>query len=226
MSSVYRLKDSDEGETQIVKAADRRKGMLLAAGLLGGLMLAATARAEEPVAPAQPGGRAETPRRIGVSVGVLLPEADTQFDNSAYLNVHWSSFNLSEALVLDTHLTFVSYDDADADNNPSTDLNIDSSLVLGLTARHHHKLESLRMEYYFQVGVGYMINTAEDSASEADNGIVIPIGVGINYEVVPQRVTLGLEYTHWITEVEMMDSTNNKVELDASIIALTVAIDF
>ena len=207
----------------MVTVSDRRRGMLLAAGLLGGLMLAATARAE---APAQPGGPAETPRRIGASVGVILPEADTAFDNTAYLNVHWSSFNLSESLVLDTHLTFVSYDDADADGLSSTDLNIDSSLVLGLTARHYHKLESLGMEYYFQLGVGYMINTAEDSASEADNGIVIPIGVGINYEMVPERVTLGLEYTHWITEVEMMDSANNKVELDASIIALTLAIDF
>lgn len=219
----------------MVTAVDRRKGMLLAAGLLSGLMLAATARAAAPAVtatPAQPRVLAEAPRRIGVSVGVFLPEADTMFDNTTYLNVHWSSFNLSEYLVLDTHLTFVKYDDADADSDPNTDLNIESSLVIGLMARHHHKLKlwGLDGEYYFQLGAGYMINTAKDSTNaEADNGIVVPIGVGINYELIPQRLTLGLEFTQWITEAALKyddGSYQIETELDASIIALTLSFDF
>ncbi len=213
----------------MVTAADRRKVMLLAASLLGGLMLAATARAAAPAvagAPTHPSVLAETPRRIGASVGLLVPEADTYFDTTAFLDLHWSSFNLSESLILDTHLTFVSYEDDD--NDPNTDMSIDSSLFIGLMARHHHNLESLGIEYYFQVGAGYMINTA-DNAEEVDSGIVIPIGVGINYQVVPRRITIGLEYTSWITEAALVYGTGSnriQAELDASMFAVTVSLDF
>ena len=214
----------------MVTAADRRKVMLLAAGLLSGLMLAATARAAAPAVtatPAQPRVLAEAPRRIGVSVGLFLPEADAFFDNTTYLNVHWSSFNLSEFLVLDTHFTIVNYE---TDERQSANLDIESSFVLGLMARHHHKLKlwGVDGEYYFQLGLSFMINTAEDSTNaEADNGIVIPIGVGITYELIPQRLSLGLEFTQWITEAEIVVSGGGpKVELDASIIALTLSFDF
>ena len=213
----------------MVTAADRRKVMLLAAGLLSGLMLAATARAAAPAVtatPAQPRVLAEAPRRIGVSVGLFLPEADAFFDNTTYLNVHWSSFNLSEFLVLDTHFTIVNYE---TDERQSANLDIESSFVLGLMARHHHKLQlwGVDGEYYSQMGLSFMINTAEDSTNaEADNGIVVPIGVGISYELIPQRLTLGLEFTQWITEAKIVVSGGPKVELDASIIALTLSFDF
>ena len=198
--------------------ADRMRllGAIVAGVLTWGVM-AGVARAEGE----QTRGRARD-FHLGVGVGFLIPDDNSAFDGSMYFDIRYS-FNLGKTLTLDTHLGFVSYD-TDDDLPPAVDYDV-KSVIPALTVRHHRQVGPV--ELFSRIGLGFMINDLEPPA-EVDNGIVLPIGVGLNYQFIrptPQLnvgVTVGFEYTHWVTEAEVETGP----ELDGSIFALTLALDF
>lgn len=192
-------------------------GFLAAVALTGSAQAADSKQQPVPAATFSPVPYATRGFHLGVGMGLFLPESNDDFDSGFFFDIRYS-FDLTDSLTLDTHLGFVSYE---TDSAISTPRQYDvSSVIPALTLRHHHEVGMI--ELYSRVGIGFMINNADLDTTKVDNGIVFPIGVGLSRQIVEDRFSVGLEFTHWITWVEI----DGGPQLDTDIIAVTLTLDF
>jgi hypothetical protein len=206
-----------------------RQNASSAAGLLLALLtliLTAPAAAQDDVddtrwAPPPPGGRVFSGFHLGVDVGWMHPDDEATFDGSPYYDIRWS-YTVRENIVVATTIGLATF----ATDEDVTTMDYDVDMVLpALTIKQHHEIGRSGLNYYFRAGVGYMINEVSDSSLSVDDGVVVPIGIGLEYKMLSDRLSLGVEATQLITEASLT-ATAVPSELDATLFLGTVTINF